>query len=66
MYGIAANVLQIMQGFDKGGDTGRSWAINGRFLTQRITGVQRHAYEIVSAMDAILSPGGDFAGRRCV
>lgn len=28
------------------------WTINGRFLTQRTTGVQRYAREIVSAMDA--------------
>lgn len=29
-------------------------AINGRFLTQRITGVQRHAIETVRALDALL------------
>lgn len=33
---------------------GRSWSINGRFLTQRMTGVQRYALEIVIALDAIL------------
>jgi glycosyltransferase involved in cell wall biosynthesis len=38
---------------------GRSWAINGRFLTQRMTGVQRYAYEIVTALDAILAKAGD-------
>jgi glycosyltransferase involved in cell wall biosynthesis len=37
----------------------RSWAINGRFLTQRMTGVQRYAYEIVAALDNILSQGDD-------
>jgi glycosyltransferase involved in cell wall biosynthesis len=31
------------------------WAINGRFLTQRMTGVQRYALEILNALDAILS-----------
>lgn len=35
----------------------RSWTINGRFLTQRMTGVQRYAYEIVTALDAILASG---------
>lgn len=34
---------------------GPIWTINGRFLTQRMTGVQRYAYEIVSALDAILT-----------
>jgi glycosyltransferase involved in cell wall biosynthesis len=33
----------------------RKWAINGRFLTQRMTGVQRYASEIVAAIDDILS-----------
>ena len=31
------------------------WAINGRFLTQRMTGVQRYAHEIVAALDDILT-----------
>ncbi len=39
----------------------RSWAINGRFLTQRMTGVQRYAHEIVAALDEILSEEGDHA-----
>ena len=39
----------------------RSWAINGRFLTQRMTGVQRYAHEIVTALDEILSAEGDRA-----
>jgi len=34
---------------------GRSWTINGRFLTQRMTGVQRYAYEVVVALDEILA-----------
>jgi hypothetical protein len=38
-------------GVDGRGD----WVINGRFMTQRMTGVQRYAYEIVSALDDILS-----------
>jgi glycosyltransferase involved in cell wall biosynthesis len=33
---------------------GQTWTINGRFLTQRITGVQRYAREIVAALDEIL------------
>jgi glycosyltransferase involved in cell wall biosynthesis len=40
-----------------------SWAVNGRFLTQRMTGVQRYAYEIVTALDEILSQNRDIASR---
>ena len=29
--------------------------INGRFLTQRITGVQRYALEITRALDSLIS-----------
>jgi glycosyltransferase involved in cell wall biosynthesis len=39
------------------------WAINGRFLTQRITGVQRYAREIVAALDVIVSEQDDIARR---
>jgi glycosyltransferase involved in cell wall biosynthesis len=39
----------------------RNWAINGRFLTQRMTGVQRYAFEIVAAIDTILAQDGDLA-----
>jgi glycosyltransferase involved in cell wall biosynthesis len=35
----------------------RRWTINGRFLTQRITGVQRYAHEIVGALDDLLTSG---------
>ena len=38
-----------------GSDSAQSWTINGRFMTQRMTGVQRYAHEIVSALDGILS-----------
>ena len=34
----------------------QGWAINGRFLTQRTTGVQRYAHEIVKALDELLAP----------
>jgi glycosyltransferase involved in cell wall biosynthesis len=37
------------------------WAINGRFLTQRMTGVQRYAFEIVSALDDLLAQNRDAA-----
>ena len=37
------------------------WGINGRFLTQRVTGVQRYAYEIIMALDAQLAEDGDLA-----
>jgi len=40
---------------------GPSWAINGRFLTQRMTGVQRYAYEIVAALDDLLAQNRDAA-----
>lgn len=33
------------------------WAINGRFLGQPITGVQRYAHEILQSLDAILAEG---------
>lgn len=33
--------------------------INGRFLTQKVTGVQRYAAEVVRALDGILAPGDD-------
>lgn len=31
------------------------WSINGRFLTQSLTGVQRHADEVVQALDAMVT-----------
>lgn len=39
----------------------RRWAINGRFLVQPITGVQRYAYEIVRALDDALCNDHPFA-----
>ncbi|MDT3685399.1 MAG: glycosyltransferase family 1 protein [Pseudorhodoplanes sp.] len=35
----------------------RHWSINGRFLTQSLTGVQRYAHEILHALDALLNQG---------
>jgi glycosyltransferase involved in cell wall biosynthesis len=35
----------------------RHWTINGRFLTQPLTGVQRYAREIIAALDVLLSAG---------
>lgn len=35
----------------------KSYVINGKFLSQRITGVQRYAIEIVNALDKIVSSG---------
>ncbi|ACP22840.1 LPS side chain defect: mannosyl transferase (plasmid) [Sinorhizobium fredii NGR234] len=32
----------------------RSWTINGRFLAQPVTGVQRYAHEILHALDELL------------
>lgn len=34
--------------------TARHWTINGRFLAQSGTGVQRYAHEVVRALDAVL------------
>ena len=42
------------------------WAINGRFLTQRMTGVQRYAHEIVAALDEILAQEGDSTSRTAM
>lgn len=39
------------------------WTINGRFLTQQMTGVQRYAHEIVGAIDQILSDNPEVAAR---
>lgn len=35
----------------------RVWTINGRFLTQPLSGVQRYAQEIVEALDALIAEG---------
>ena len=35
----------------------RYWSINGRFLTQPLSGVQRYAQEIVRGLDALVSEG---------
>src|SRR5258705_8157857 len=52
-----------MKTADDNVDERRSWAINGRFLTQRMTGVQRYAYEIVASLDEISSEDSDVARR---
>jgi glycosyltransferase involved in cell wall biosynthesis len=39
----------------------RRWSINGRFLTQPMTGVQRYACEIVRELDALLDADHPFA-----
>jgi glycosyltransferase involved in cell wall biosynthesis len=52
-----------MKTADNNVDERRSWAINGRFLTQRMTGVQRYAYEIVASLDEISSEDSDVARR---
>jgi glycosyltransferase involved in cell wall biosynthesis len=40
-----------------------TWTINGRFTTQRITGVQRYAHEIINEMDRILSENRELGKR---
>src|SRR5450432_3192513 len=52
-----------MTGSDDGVDARLIWAINGRYMTQRMTGVQRYAYEIVASLDKILSEDRDIARR---
>lgn len=39
----------------KGDGMSRRWTINGRFLSQPTTGVQRYAREVVSALDALIA-----------
>ena len=39
----------------------RKFFINGRFLTQSITGVQRYAHELTRAFDSLLDERADFA-----
>lgn len=39
----------------------RHWTINGRFLTQPVTGVQRYAREITSALDQLIAEGHPWA-----
>lgn len=52
-----------MTGSDDGVDARPIWAINGRYTTQRMTGVQRYAHEIVASLDKILAEDGDIAKR---
>ena len=39
----------------KGDDMARRWTINGRFLSQPTTGVQRYAREVVHSLDALIA-----------
>jgi glycosyltransferase involved in cell wall biosynthesis len=39
----------------------RSWALNGRFLTQPLTGVQRYGREILHALDRLVADRHQFA-----
>ncbi|WP_158809370.1 hypothetical protein [Beijerinckia sp. L45] len=39
------------------------WSINGRFLTQRVTGLQRYAREMTKAIDVRLAVGEALARR---
>jgi glycosyltransferase involved in cell wall biosynthesis len=39
----------------------RHWAINGRFASQSITGVQRYAHEIVGMLDRLLTDNASLA-----
>ncbi len=35
----------------------RHWSINGRFLTQSVTGVQRYGFEVLQALDRLVASG---------
>lgn len=35
----------------------RRWTINGRFLSQSLTGVQRYGWEVVAALDELIADG---------
>jgi glycosyltransferase involved in cell wall biosynthesis len=52
-----------MSGFDQVrlGTVRRRWTINGRFLTQSVTGVQRYGLEIVRALDGLIAAGHPLA-----
>jgi glycosyltransferase involved in cell wall biosynthesis len=52
-----------MKSSNNGVDGRPTWAINGRFMTQRMTGVQRYAYEIVASLNEISSEDDDVARR---
>ena len=39
----------------------RQWTINGRFLTQPLTGVQRYARETIAALDRLIDAGHPLA-----
>ena len=39
-----------------------NWAINGRFLSQPLTGVQRYAHEILAALDTLLAENPGLLG----
>ncbi|WP_366510349.1 glycosyltransferase family 1 protein [Mesorhizobium sp.] len=45
----------------KGADMARRWTINGRFLSQPTTGVQRYAREVVRSLDALIAEQGPLA-----
>lgn len=51
----AGNVARTVSSSKSENHVRRHWAINGRFLAQPMTGVQRYAREIVSAMDRLLA-----------
>jgi glycosyltransferase involved in cell wall biosynthesis len=55
--------MVIMKSSNAGVKRRSTWVINGRFLAQRSTGVQRYAQEIVDALDSILSEWREYAGR---
>jgi glycosyltransferase involved in cell wall biosynthesis len=43
------------------GAMSRHWTINGRFLGQRVTGVQRHGLEVMHCLDELVSEGHPLA-----
>jgi glycosyltransferase involved in cell wall biosynthesis len=51
MYGIKPAIDTQLQTFNAGVEGRSIWAINGRFMTQRMTGVQRYAHEIIVSLN---------------
>ena len=53
VFSPALTLLALHRSGNTFGDMTRHWSINGRFLTQPLTGVQRYACEIVRALDEL-------------
>ena len=52
---LAPVIPELARGTRRAPSLGTTLYINGRFLTQRVTGVQRYAHEVLLALDALLA-----------